>query len=167
LGDNIYGTGETSIEKIVGMLLSMNKKTIAIAESITGGLISKKITDVPGSSEYFLSGMVTYSNESKIKDLKISEQLIKDYGAVSEQVAKAMALAIKNMTSASIGLSTTGIAGPSGGTSDKSLGLVYIGLANEDIVKVEKHQFSGTRHTIRAKTAQTALDMLRRYLIAI
>jgi len=167
LGDNIYATGETSMEKVVGMLLTLNKKTISVAESVTGGLIAKKITDVPGSSRYFLSGMVTYSNESKIKDLKIPEALIKQHGAVSAQVAKAMALAVKNSSSASIGLSTTGIAGPSGGTHNKSLGLVYIGLAAEEEFKVEEHQFSGTRWMIRAKTAQTALDMVRRYLIAI
>ncbi len=167
LGDNIYATGETSMEKVVGMLLSINKKTIAIAESITGGLIAKKITDVPGSSQYFLSSMVTYCNESKIRDLKIPEQLIKEHGAVSEQVAKAMALAIKNTSSANIGLSTTGIAGPSGGLQNKGLGLVYIGLATQQECKVEKYQFSGTRSMIRTKTAQTALDMVRRHLITI
>lgn len=167
LGDNVYATGETSMEKVVGMLLTLNKKTIAVAESITGGLIAKKITDIPGSSNYFLSGMVTYSNESKIKDLKIPEELIKENGAVSEQVAKAMALAIKNTSSAKIGLSTTGVAGPSGGTHNKSLGLVYIGLATEQECKVETHQFSGTRSMIRTKTAQTALDMVRRFLISI
>ncbi len=165
LGDNIYATGETSMEKVVGILLTLNKKTIAVAESITGGLISKKITDVPGSSNYFLSGIITYSNESKIKDLKIPEELIKEHGAVSEQVAKAMALAIKNSSSANIGLSTTGIAGPSGGTHNKSLGLVYVGFATEEEIKVEEYQFSGTRSMIRAKAAQTALDMVRRHLI--
>ena len=166
LGDAVYATGETSMEKVIGMLLSINKKTIAIAESITGGLISKKITDIPGSSNYFLSGMVTYSNESKIKDLKIPEELIKENGAVSEQVAKAMALAVKNISSANIGLSTTGIAGPSIGTTNKSLGLVFIGLATDNKgCQVEKYQFSGTRSMIRTKTAQTALDMVRKYLI--
>ncbi|MBU0534464.1 MAG: competence/damage-inducible protein A [Candidatus Omnitrophica bacterium] len=168
LGDAVYATGETSMEKVIGMLLSINKKTIAIAESITGGLISKKITDIPGSSNYFLSGMVTYSNESKIKDLKIPEELIKENGAVSEQVAKAMALAVKNISSANIGLSTTGIAGPSIGTTNKSLGLVFIGLATDNKgCQVEKYQFSGTRSMIRTKTAQTALDMVRRHLITI
>jgi nicotinamide-nucleotide amidase len=166
LGDYIYATGDTSMEKVVGMLLTLNKKTISVAESITGGLIAKKITDVPGSSRYFLSGMVNYSNESKIRDLKIPEELIKEYGTVSEQAVKAMALAIKNISSADIGLSTTGIAGPSGGTINKSLGLVYIGLATELGFQVEKHQFSGTREMIRAKTAQTALDMVRRHLIS-
>ena len=165
LGDYIYSTGETSMEKVVGMLLSINKKTIAVAESITGGLIAKKITDVPGSSNYFLSSMVTYSNESKIRDLKIPEELIKEYGAVSEQAAKAMALAVKNIESANIGLSVTGIAGPSGGSSNKSLGLVFIGLATEIGCQVEKYQFSGTRSMIRTKTAQSALDMVRRHLI--
>lgn len=165
LGDYIYGTGDASMEKIVGMLLSINKKTIAVAESITGGLVAKKITDIPGSSNYFLSGMVTYSNESKIRDLKISEELIKEHGAVSEQVCKAMALAIKNISSADIGLATTGIAGPSGGTSNKSLGLAFIALATELGCKVEKHQFLGTRDVIRIKTAQTAFNMVRRHLI--
>ncbi|MDD5455240.1 MAG: competence/damage-inducible protein A [Candidatus Ratteibacteria bacterium] len=166
LGDYIYATGDASMEKVVGMLLTLNKKTIAVAESVTGGLIAKKITDVSGSSRYFLSSIVSYSNESKIRDLKIPEELIKEYGAVSEQVAKAMALAIKNISSADIGLSATGIAGPSGGTMNKSLGLVFIGLATGIGFQVEKHQFSGTREIIRAKTAQTALDMVRRHLIS-
>ncbi len=165
LGDYIYGTGETSMEKIVGMLLSLNKKTIAVAESVTGGLVAKKITDVPGSSNYFLSSMVTYSNESKIRDLKIPEELIKEHGAVSEQACKAMALAIKNISSADIGLATTGIAGPVGGVNEKSVGLAFIGLATELGCKVEKYLFSGTRDVIRIKTAQTALDMVRRHLI--
>ena len=165
LGDYIYATGETSMEKVVGMLLSINKKTIAVAESITGGLVAKKITDVPGSANYFLSSMVTYSNESKIRDLKIPEELLKENGAVSEQVAKAMALAIKNISSADIGLAATGIAGPSGGTSNKSVGIAFVGIATELGCKVEKHQFSGIRDVIRIKTAQTALDMVRRHLI--
>ncbi len=165
LGDYIYATGETSMEKVVGMLLSINKKTIAVAESITGGLVAKKITDVPGSSNYFLSSMVTYSNESKIRDLKIPEELLKENGAVSEQVAKAMALAIKNISSADIGLAATGIAGPSGGTSNKSVGIAFVGIATELGCKVEKHQFPGIRDVIRIKTAQTALDMVRRHLI--
>ena len=167
LGDYIYATGDSSMEKVVGMLLSLNKKTIAVAESVTGGLIAKKITDVPGSSNYFLSSMVTYCDESKVRDLKIPEALLKEHGAVSAQVAKAMALAIKNISSADIGLASTGIAGPSGGTSKKSLGLVFIALATETGCKVENYQFSGTRSMIRAKTAQTALDMVRRYLITI
>ena len=162
LGDCIYGTGETSMEKIVGMLLSLNKKTIAVAESVTGGLVAKKITDVPGSSNYFLSSMVTYSNESKIRDLRIPEELIKEHGTVSEQVCKAMALAIKNISSADMGLATTGIAGPAGGVNEKSVGLTFIGLATELGCKVEKYLFSGTRDVIRIKTAQTALDMVRR-----
>jgi nicotinamide-nucleotide amidase len=166
-GDYIYATGEASMEKIVGMLLSINKKTIAVAESVTGGLVAKKITDIPGSSDYFLSAMVTYSNESKIRDLKIPEELIKENGAVSEKVCKAMALAIKNISSADIGLATTGIAGPSGGSSKKSVGLTFIGLAINNGCKVEEHQFSGTREMIRIKTALSALDMVRRYLITI
>lgn len=165
LGDNVYATGEASMEKIVGMLLSLNKKTIAVAESITGGLIAKKLTDIPGSSNYFLSGMITYSNESKIRDLKIPKELIKENGAVSEKICKAMALAIRKISSADIGLATTGIAGPSGGTKDKPVGLSFIGIADKKNCKVEKFSFSGTREVIRLKTALTALDMVRKYLI--
>ena len=164
LGDYIYATGETSMEKVVGMLLSINKKTISVAESITGGMITKKITDIPGSSGYFLSSMITYSNESKIRDLKIPADLIKENGAVSEQACKAMASSIRKISGSDIGLAATGIAGPSGGTSKKSVGLTFTGLAAGKECKVEKHQFSGTRAAIRIQTTQAALDMVRRQL---
>jgi len=167
LGDCVYATGDVSMEKVVGMLLSINKKTIAIAESITGGLISKKITDIPGSSQYFLEAVVSYSNDSKIRNLKVPQEVIKKHGAVSAQVCKAMATEIKSLSSADIGLATTGIAGPSGGTRTKPVGLTFIGLATENGYMVENYRFVGTRLTIRTRAAQAGLDMVRRYLIGV
>jgi PncC family amidohydrolase len=136
-----------------------NGLTIALAESCTGGLIASRITDVPGSSAYFLGGVVAYSNEAKEAFLGVSPESIRTHGAVSSVVAGQMAHGIRRATNADIGLSVTGIAGPTGGSPEKPVGLVYIGAASPEGTFVRRHQFDGTRLDIKAQTADAALQM--------
>lgn len=165
LGDSIYGHNRENMEKIVGSLLTKNKRCLAVAESCTGGLISQRLTNVPGSSEYFLGGVVSYSNSLKSSFLGVSEDLLKQHGAVSRVVAEEMSIGIREKASADIGLAVTGIAGPGGGTDDKPVGTVYIGIATKDGSWVSKFLFEGDRHQIREMTAQTGLDLVRKYLL--
>jgi nicotinamide-nucleotide amidase len=162
LGDDVYSHRGESIEEVVGLGLTVKGYTLATAESCTGGLIAQRITDVPGSSAYFLHGVVSYSNESKTQLLGVPAALITLHGAVSPQVAEAMARGIKERSGATIGLSVTGVAGPGGGTDAKPVGLVFIGLADD--VQVEARQFNlfGSRQEIRQRASQAALDMVRR-----
>lgn len=139
--------------------------TIAVAESCTGGLIQKLITDVPGSSGYFMGGVVAYSNEFKQKLVGVRLASLKEYEAVSSEVAQEMARGIRKTTGADIGVSTTGIAGPAGGTADKPVGLVYIGVATKDIVKAERFLFEGNRKQIREQSAQKALMLVKEILL--
>lgn len=153
------------LEKTVGQLLTKHKKSLSIAESCTGGLISNLITNIPGSSNYFKLGLIAYSNQSKISLLKIPPKIIKKYGAVSEETVSLMASSIKKLGKTDFGLAVTGIAGPGGRTTTKPVGLVYIALAAEKEILVHKFIFSGNRAAIKLKTAVSALDILRRYLI--
>ncbi|MFB0566181.1 MAG: competence/damage-inducible protein A [Candidatus Aminicenantaceae bacterium] len=164
LEDNVFSTSGEELEKVVGNLLRHWNKTLAVAESCTGGLLSNRITNVPGSSDYFLQGTVVYSNEAKIDSLGIPLSLIKEHGAVSPKVAAAMAEAIRKKAGASYGLGITGIAGPTGGSPEKQVGLVYIALASEKGTKVKKNIFPGNRKIIKFQSSQKALDMLRRHL---
>ena len=136
--------------------------TVATAESCTGGMIASAITDVPGSSGIFGYGMVTYSNEAKRKILGVQKETLEQYGAVSEQTAREMAQGLRERSGADIAVSTTGIAGPSGGTKDKPVGLVYVGCADAHGVRVEKLTLTGSRERIRNLAALRALDMIRR-----
>lgn len=165
LGDSIYGSNRESMEKIVGGLLSQNKLQIAIAESCTGGLICEKITNMPGSSEYMLGGVISYSNSMKSEYLGVSNDLIEANGAVSREVAEAMAVGVRQRSAADIGLAVTGIAGPGGGTEEKPVGTVYIGIATKEENWVTKFLFSGSRKEIREITAQSGLDLIRKYLL--
>ncbi|MCK5594687.1 competence/damage-inducible protein A [bacterium] len=165
LGDHVFGADDETMEKIVGAILTLRNKTIAVAESCTGGLISNLLTNVSGSSAYFIESIVAYSNEAKIKLLHVSPQTIEEFGAVSSQTASAMAKGIKELASTDYALSITGIAGPTGGTSQKPVGLVYIGLAHQSGIDTSEHKFFGTRDIIKQKASQTALDILRKYLI--
>ncbi len=165
LGDYVFGADDETMEKIVGAILTLRNKTIAVAESCTGGLISNLLTNVSGSSAYFIESIVAYSNEAKIKLLHVSPQTIEKFGAVSPQTANAMAKGIKELAGTDYGLSITGIAGPTGGTSEKPVGLVYIGLAHQNGVDTSEHKFFGNRDIIKQKAAQTALDAIRKYLI--
>ncbi len=150
------------LEKIAN-LLKEKKIWIATAESCTGGLIGHMLTNIPGSSEYYKGGVVAYSNEIKIKVLGVKEETLKKYGAVSEQTAKEMAIGIKNLMDVDIGISTTGIAGPGGATPTKPVGLVYVGLAGEE-VEARKFLFSGNRLQNKENFAKSALNMLLEYL---
>ena len=165
LGECIFSRGRESLEEIVGYYLLMRQKTLSIAESCTGGLISERITRVPGSSEYFLCGVTCYSNQSKINLAEIPPLVIEMNGAVSPEVAKSLAEEIREKTGSSIGLGITGLAGPSGGSPEKPVGLVFIALATEATVECQKFQFGGDRERIRFWASQAALDMVRRSLI--
>jgi nicotinamide-nucleotide amidase len=166
LGDAVYGVDGQELEAVVGALLVQRRLTLSVAESCTGGLIGARITNIAGSSDYFERGVVVYSNRSKTDVLGVPADLIERHGAVSREVASAMAKGIRERAGTGLGLSVTGIAGPGGGTAEKPVGLVYIGLASADKVKVSEHRFLGTRNQVRQRSAQTALDMVRRYLIS-
>jgi nicotinamide-nucleotide amidase len=165
LGDAVYGVNSQTLEDIVGALLIQRKLTISVAESCTGGMISSRITNIAGSSEYFERGIVAYSNAAKTELLDVPAELIKAHGAVSREVAAAMARGIRQRAGTDLGLSVTGIAGPGGGTPEKPVGLVYAALAWEEGNKVDEHRFLGNRDQVRQRTVQAALDMVRRHLI--
>ena len=165
LGDNIFGTDRESLEGVCGKLLVERKKTLSVAESCTGGMISQRITSIPGSSIYFKEGVVTYSNEAKMKTLGVKDETLKAYGAVSENTALEMAIGIRKAAGTDYCLSVTGIAGPAGGTPDKPVGLVYICLCGPTIEKVYNYKLMGNRAEIRERATNTALDLLRRQLL--
>ncbi|MFW6131781.1 MAG: competence/damage-inducible protein A [Candidatus Aminicenantaceae bacterium] len=165
LKDNIISINGEELEEIVGNLLRNDNKTLAAAESCTGGYLSHRLTNIPGSSDYFLNGIIAYSNNAKTDLLNVPSELIEKHGAVSSAVAQAMAQGIRQNTGADFGLSITGIAGPSGGTEEKPVGLVYTGLSWDQDTEVEKNLFLGDRENIKFQSSQKALDMLRRKLI--
>ena len=168
LKDYIYGFDNEEMEGIVVRLLKEKGVKLAVAESCTGGLISKRITDVSGSSACFDRGIVSYSNEAKMQLLKVPSKLIEEYGAVSSQAAMAMADGARRISNTEIGIGVTGIAGPTGGTSEKPVGLVYIALSEKGKeTRCKGYNFTGSRQMIRMKSSQMALDMLRRTLINI
>lgn len=160
----VYGEGDEEMEEIVGKTLRNIGKTVGIAESCTGGYISHLLTRVPGSSEYYKGSLLTYSNALKQSILHVSAEDLETYGAVSKQVVEQMASKAAEILSTDFALSTSGIAGPGGGSSEKPVGLVWIGLAGPNGVKSAQFQFNGDRERIIRKTALTALDMLRREL---
>ncbi len=161
LGDLIYGTGDQSLAEVVGEELVREGKTLALAESCTGGALAKLLTDIPGSSRYFTYGWVTYSNSAKTSELDVPADLIERYGAVSEEVARAMAQGARNKARTDFAISTTGIAGPTGATGQKPVGLVYICVDSDEGCELKSCLFSHGREFIRLRAAQTALNMLR------
>jgi nicotinamide-nucleotide amidase len=165
LGDNVFSTSGEELEEVVGALLRDRKKTLATAESCTGGLLANRLTNISGSSDYFMEGLITYSDQAKNLRLDVPLALIQSYGAVSPEVAQAMAVGVRRKAKASFGLAVTGIAGPTGGTPEKPVGLVYAALAQEHGADVEKNIFLGKREQIKFQSSQKALDMLRRYLL--
>jgi len=165
LGDSLFGIDEETMESVVGTNLLEQGKMLATAESCTGGLISHKITCVPGSSDYFAGGVVAYSNDLKERFLDVAPALLEEHGAVSSQVAKAMADGIRTRTGADIAVSVTGIAGPTGGTEEKPLGTVFFGLSTPHETIAQHCRFSGSRWQIQELTAVTALDYVRRLLL--
>ena len=150
--------------KDVTNLLLRNKKTIAVAESCSGGLISHSLTNISGSSKYFKLGIVLYSNQSKSRILKIKEKEIKTHGAVSQRIAYLMAKKVKQLAKTDIGVSTTGIAGPTGGSPKKPVGTVFIGIANKNSVRVKKFHFKGNRLKIKNQTKNKALLLIKQCL---
>lgn len=165
LGDAIFSRKGESIEQIVSYLLQMRGMTLAVAESCTGGLLAERITSLSGSSRYFLGGAVVYSNELKTQFANVPKALIDKHGAVSREVAAALAEGIRKRCLASYGVGITGVAGPTGGTEQKPVGLVYVALAGEEGTQVVERNFPGDRKRIRTFATQQALEMVRRALL--
>ncbi len=165
VGEVLLGTDGAPLEEVVGGRLRQQARTLAVAESCTGGLIGHRVTNISGSSDYFLGGMVTYSNEAKMDLLQVAAATLEEKGAVSAETAAAMARGVRELFRADFGLAVTGIAGPTGGTPEKPVGLVFMGLAGPSGVKSRRHQFPGDREMIKTLTAETALDWLRRELL--
>ena len=164
LGDYVYAEGDATLEQTVGELLRQNGATLATAESCTGGLLAGRLTEVPGSSDYFIAGVVSYANAAKMDLLNVPRALIEQHGAVSEPVAEAMARGIRARAVTTYGIGITGIAGPGGGTAEKPVGLVYLALADAYECKVRKLMLPGDRQLIRTLAVNAALDSLRRKL---
>lgn len=166
-GDYIFGTDDQTLEQVVGELLIQKNLTVSLAESCSGGLVSHRLTNVPGISKCYLCGVVSYSNQAKSELLRISADLIKDKGAVSPEVAREMARGARCTARSDLSLGITGIAGPTGGSREKPVGLVYIALATKEAEICKRYLFSGDRETIKWKASQAALDLLRRYLLSV
>jgi len=165
LGDSVFSTGGESLEQIVAYFLEMRGTTVSVAESCTGGMISEHLTSISGSSRYFLGGAVVYSNELKTSLADVPALLIAQHGAVSKQVAAALAESIRRRTNSTLGLSVTGVAGPTGGTEDKPVGLVFHALTDGVQTEVVERKFIGDRERVRRWAMRQALDLLRRKLM--
>jgi nicotinamide-nucleotide amidase len=162
LGDHVFSKGGESLEEVVGMYLVMKQRTVSVAESCTGGLVSERLTRIPGSSNFFLGGVVCYSNELKTALAGVPPQLIETHGAVSGPVAQALAEGIRRRAGAFFGVSITGIAGPGGGSPEKPVGTVFIALADGQSTVVREFRFPGDRERIRLWASQAALELIRR-----
>lgn len=165
LKEDVYATGDKTIEDVVGELLINKKMSISCAESCTGGLLSATLINYPGISSVFKEGIVTYSNEAKMSNLNVSKDTLEKYGAVSNETAKEMAEGIAKKACTNIGLSTTGLAGPGGGTEEKPVGLVYIGMYINGKIQTRRLNLTGSRQKIRNRAVILLLDWLRRELI--
>ncbi len=166
-GRFIFGKGNELMEEVIGRILKERGLSLAVAESCTGGLVSNMLTNIGGSSDYFERGVVSYSNAAKVEILKVNEDMIAEHGAVSIEVARQMAEGVKSISGTDLGLSTTGIMGPTGATADKPIGLVYIGICDDTVCTAKEFQFGDDRLLNKQRTAQAALDMLRRHLLGI
>jgi len=165
-GKYIYSTKEKiTLEMSVVNLLEKNELTISTAESCTGGLLAGRLINVPGVSDVYKEGFITYTNKAKRKTLGVNKSTLKKYGAVSEQTAKEMAVGAALAADTDISISVTGIAGPDGGTNEKPVGLVYVGVCIKDIVHVEEFRFSGDRASVREQTVISALGLLRKCIL--
>lgn len=152
------------LEAEIGEVLRKKGLTLAVAESCTGGLLGMRITEVPGSSDYFRGGVIAYSNTVKVKVLGVPQEVLVEKGAVSAECAQAMAEGVRSLLGVDLALAITGIAGPTGGTREKPVGLVYIALAGPLGVEVKHHRFPGSRRDVRWAASQAALELLQRYL---
>lgn len=167
LGELLLGEGERPLEEIVGELLRERKLTLAVAESCTGGLLTSRITDVPGSSAYLIAAMVSYADEAKVRELGVSEANLEAHGAVSEPVAQQMAEGVRRRTGADLGLATTGIAGPDGGTPEKPVGTVCVALSDAEGTLARRYQLMRDRARNKLLASQLALDWIRRRLLGL
>ena len=165
LGPAVFSMNGETMEEVIGTMLTERGATVAFAESCTGGLIAERVTEVPGSSRYFIEGAVTYSNEAKIRTLGVKPETLEEFGAVSSQTAEEMAAGMRDRAGTDYAISVTGIAGPDGGTEEKPVGTVFLGLADADGTRSKKFTFPGDRYLIRWRTSQAALDLLRRRMI--
>lgn len=165
LGTLLFGRDEERLEDVVGRLLLEAKQTIAVAESCTGGLVCHRLTNLPGSSAYFVRGEVVYSDHAKEGLLGVPRELIAEHGAVSQPVALAMAAGMQQVAGTDLALGITGIAGPGGGTATKPIGLTYIAIASHDGVTCREYRFLGNRETNKLRASQETLDILRRHLL--
>jgi len=165
LGDAVFSTGGETLEQIVGYYLQMRGATLAVAESCTGGMLAQRLTSVSGSSRYFLGGSVVYSNELKTEFADVPPALISEHGAVSRPVALALAKGIRERTNATFGIGITGVAGPTGGTPEKPVGLVFIAISGENETEALERRFPGDRERIRLWASFMAMDLLRRKLM--
>ena len=163
----IFGEDHDTMDSVVGELFRRTGVPLSLAESCTGGLVAKRITDIPGSSAYFIEGAVTYGDKAKIRALGIPPRLLADQGAVSSATAMAMARGMRKHSGSDISLAITGIAGPAGGSKEKPVGMVFLALANRTGCQAKGYRFSGSRDEIRMLTAFTAIDWLRRYLMSL
>ena len=164
LADYYFGQGDETLEGAVARLLKERDATLALAESCTGGLLAKRLTDMPGSSAYFTEGLVTYSNEAKERLLGVPHELLVEHGAVSDAVARAMAEGAREVSGADYGLSVTGVAGPDGGTEEKPVGLVFVGISDARDTFAEKLDLTAwarSRDSIRERSTNRAFDLLR------
>jgi len=167
VGRYIFGHDEDTLESVVGQLLLDNDRTLAVAESCTGGQLGMQITAIPGSSKYFLGGIISYSNDVKIDQLRVDKEIIEKYGAVSEECAISMAKGCRELFDSDYALSVTGIAGPDGGTDEKPVGLTYIGLSSIHDTFAKEFNFGSLRKTNRTRAIYAALEMLRRNILDI
>lgn len=165
LEGRVFAVDRETLEEIVGRLLKERQATLAVAESCTGGLVAHRMTNIPGSSEYFERGVVVYSNQAKTELLQVPKELLAELGAVSAPVAEKMAEGMRHLSRATIGLAITGIAGPAGGSADKPVGTVFIALSGPDGTASRRYQFWGDRDQVKMISAQTALEWVRRYFL--
>jgi nicotinamide-nucleotide amidase len=165
LGPAVFAMNGETMEEVVGNLLKQRKETVAVAESCTGGMIGMRLTDVAGSSAYFLEGVITYSNEAKKRALGVPAETLDSFGAVSSQTAEAMARGVRERAATDYGIAVTGIAGPDGGSEEKPVGTVFIGYADSKVTKSLRLTLPGDRYLIRWRSSQAALDYLRRQIM--
>ncbi|MGA2954298.1 MAG: competence/damage-inducible protein A [Thermodesulfobacteriota bacterium] len=165
LAGRVIATNEETLEEIVGRLLQSNQATLAVAESCTGGLVTHRLTQIPGSSAYLERGIVVYSNAAKVQMLQVPESLIAAHGAVSAEVAEKMAEGVRRASNTTLGLGISGIAGPGGASEEKPVGTVFIALASPKGTVSKKYQFSGDRNQVKTISAYTGIDWVRRYFL--
>lgn len=166
IGEFIYSDEDEPLEAVVGKLLTQRRATLAVAESCTGGLISNRLTNVSGSSAYLERAVIVYSNRSKVELLHIPEEMVNEHGAVSEPVARCMAQGVRELSGSTFGLAVTGIAGPAGGSPEKPVGTVFIGIAAASFDEVKKYRFYGNREQIKIMSSQMALSNLRHFILS-